>query len=425
MSKTKTTEFRRNDVGSWLNGLGQTMPEFKTAGSAGYGVSRQPYYVVQGASRVPVMGFINPKSSDYAAVIGALQGMPVNGIERVGSFDRYDSGAYIVSVGGIDGLDGLLDDAWSKTKSAWGKIGDKVSESKDALVAKAKAVGDYVTDPKQFLNDVINNVPGASATANKVVEALAGAYKKNGELYASIESIKKSKKLGKARPEGWDGIVSQQQKDWAQLTAYAYALYAIPAFATKLRAAGVKPPDISKSYVLAAVQSSTIAKQVYEQVKSRNKTGAVAGLGAEPLSTGALVAISAGTLGVIVGSCYLAEKAASTATAALRGWRDAKEAEALQKAGAKPSEIAAALAQNKKTDIEADKEAGKGGVLPSLVGITSYIPWIIGGVVVVAFLPTLLSLGKAGAAAVEARRAPPALPEAPVMGLGRYRSRSR
>lgn len=95
---TKAREFDRKSIASWLSSdlsqqriatyLGQTLPEFSTAGSASYGVGRDPYYVVKGAQSVPVMGFMNPKSSDYAQVVAALQGAPLNGISRVGTFDR-------------------------------------------------------------------------------------------------------------------------------------------------------------------------------------------------------------------------------------------------------------------------------------------------------------------------------------------------
>lgn len=71
---SKVQEFDQRAIASWLSSdLGQTLPEFTTADTAGYGEVRRRFVQVTGRTVVSPTGFLNPQSDRYTRVATFLQ----------------------------------------------------------------------------------------------------------------------------------------------------------------------------------------------------------------------------------------------------------------------------------------------------------------------------------------------------------------
>ncbi len=416
----KIKEISNRDIKSWLSSdLGQTMPQFTTAGTAGYGTTQKPYFIVQGASRIN-LNQINRQSDDYRENVRALSGIGrVTGLSYVGTYN------------GMAGVDGVLDDTMAKikekSKKAWGAVADTAGAVYDKAATKLKSVTDYVKDPTKFANDLIAYTPGALAVTQAIIADLKVSQTNLWSLYNDRMALEKALKEGKKI-----SVTKQQLKDWetgswktsSDYYQIAYIMYALPATRQQAIAAGVAKPDINQSWVLKPVSEGTISGAVYRKVKESNGTGQLSGLdGLGVLPAIAIAAIIVGILATAATVCYVTRELSARGVAEARAAAAASIANSVQQAGGTPQEINDALKEVGEQAIKTDKarqEREKGGLLD----IGSWLPWAVGGVLAVAFLPTLLELGKTGASAVKARRDFAPQPSfAPVSGLRRRRYR--
>lgn len=385
----KISEISRGSLGD----LGQTFPQFTTAGSAGYGVSRKPYFVVNKAERIESTGFLNKRSNDYSEVVAALQGIgEVRGLSRVGA------------IGDLDGLDGVLADFKDKMKGAWGSVKGTVSDAVDKADAYYQKAKDYVLDPAKFASDLVSFTPGAQKLTGKIVSDLK---KTQTNLYALYDIIQKYKSMGAKSPLSAVQIADIERGQQSASDSFyqmAYIMYAMPTTAKQMKEAGVDKPDITKPWVLGAIQKGKISNQVYELVKKTNKTGALSGLGYAPIAVAGIIAAG---IAVIATTAYTIREVTAASVAKERARADAAIVEALTKAGKSPKEIKEVLAQKQAGEAAADEERNKG----FFNSISKWLPWAVGGVLVVALLPTITAVGQRGAAAIS------------VNGVGRYSKR--
>ena len=107
-----------------------------------------------------------------------------------------------------------------------------------------------------------------------------------------------------------------------------------------------------------------------------------------------------------------------------RAWRDKQIVDGCKKTGCSSEQLDAMLAQAHEADAAAEKARSEADQKGGLASITKAVPWLIGGALVVVFLPTLMAASQAGAAAIQARR-PAALPAAPMQGITRHKRRRR
>jgi hypothetical protein len=198
--------------------------------------------------------------------------------------------------------------------------------------------------------------------------------------------------LSSANKATLDTLKANYTARYAQYQGYLYSFWALPSFAAEFKRQGVRAPDTA-----VAIQASAVAKKIHDGLKAQGMPTQLSGLGIDPLTVKAVAVVVVALTAAYIASCYtdMEINASNNEVDIVKGNQiERQKAIDCIAAGTCPKETLDKVTQTQQTETEKRKEDSKGPL-----DFMQYLPWIVGGVAVIALLPTITSLTRGAAAA--------------------------